>query len=85
MTDFDYFNAVLTKLNDGWIDKSIVITEKNVHPTDKFLILGAYGHKSITITFENLMGLIWVAFDGEDAMLLENCPTSFYKTLLKNM
>ena len=85
MNDFDYFNAVLMKLYDGWMHKSIVLTEENVHPTDHFLLLGELAHESMTITFKNHRGIIYVYFDCDEPMRLEDCPTSFYRTLLKNM
>lgn len=85
MNDFDYFDAVLTKLYDGYMDKSIVLTEENVLPTDHFLLLGELAHESITITFKNHGGIIYVYFDCDEPMRLEDCPTSFYRTLLKNM
>lgn len=85
MNDFDYFDAVLTKLYNGYMDKSIVLTEENVHPTDHFLLLGELAHESITITFKNHGGIIYVYFDCDEPMRLEECPTSFYRTLLKNM
>lgn len=85
MNDFDYFDAVLTKLYDGYMDKSIVLTEENVHPTDHFLLLGELAHESITIAFKNHRGIIYVYFDCDEPMRLEECPTSFYRTLLKNM
>lgn len=85
MNDFDYFGAVLAKLFNGYMDKSIVLTEENVHPTDHFLLLGELAHESITITFKNHGGIIYVYFDCDEPMRLEECPTSFYRTLLKNM
>ena len=85
MADLDYFDSVLTKLYNGWMDKTIVITEKNVHPSDHFLLLGEFAHKSISISFKNYRGVIWVYFDCDEPMRLEECPTSFLKTLLKNM
>lgn len=85
MNDFDYFDAVLTKLYNGYMDKSIVLTEENVHPTDHFLLLGELAHESITITFKNHGGITYVYFDCDEPMRLEECPTSFYRTLLKNM
>ena len=85
MNDFDYFGAVLAKLFNGYMDKSIVLTEENVHPTDHFLLLGKHAHESITITFKNHGGIIYVYFDCDEPMRLEECPTSFYRTLLKNM
>lgn len=85
MNNFDYFGAVLTKLYDGYMNKSIVLTEDNVHPTDHFLLLGEFAHESITISFKNHRGIIYVYFDCDEPMRLEDCPTSFYRTLLKNM
>ena len=85
MADLDYFDSVLTKLYNGWMDKTIVVTKKNVHPSDHFLLLGEFAHKSISISFKNHRGVIWVYFDCDEPMRLEECPTSFLKTLLKNM
>lgn len=81
----DLFGKVLNKIY-GMIDKSITLTEKDLHPTDHFLLLGKNTSESCTITFKRTnSGLIMLLFDNDEPILLENCPESFYKTLLKNL
>lgn len=60
----------------------ITFTPSNVAYGDRFLIFSAY--KSCKVTFRN-HGLWWVYFDNDDPMLLEECPTSFYESILKNI
>lgn len=81
----DLFGQVLDKVYDV-LGKSITLTEKDVHPSDNFLLLGEHAHKSCTITFTKTRGgLIMLLFDNDEPILLENCPESFYLTLLKNL
>lgn len=81
----DLFEKVLNKVCN-MIGKSITLTEKDLHSTDHFLLLGKNANKSCTITFKKTNnGLIMLLFDNDEPILLENCPESFYKTLLKNL
>ena len=75
----DLFREVLGKLKDGM---EITFTPKNVAYGDNFLIFSAY--KKIKVTFKNF-GLWYVLFDGDEPMLLENCPDSFLESILKNI
>lgn len=75
----DLFSKVLGKLKDGM---EITFTPKNVAWGDNFLIFSAC--KKIKVTFKNF-GLWYVLFDGDEPMLLENCPESFYESILKNI
>lgn len=83
MTDYELFDKVLEKLN-GMDGKSITLTKDNVAKGDDFLIFSYYDR--FTITFKKRRDGVWVVvFDEDDKILLENCPTSFYHTLLKNL
>lgn len=57
-------------------------TAKNVAYGDHFLIFSAY--KSCTCHFwRTNSGIIYVDFDGDEPMLLENCPDTFYESIIK--
>ena len=61
---------------------TLTFTPDNVAEGDRFLIFSAW--KSHTCQFvRSRNGLIYVLFDHDDAMLLEECPESFYRTILK--
>lgn len=77
----DLFCEVLKKIKDGM---SITFTPDNVDENDDFLIFSAY--KKIKATFKRTYsGVIGVRFDCDEPMLLENCPTSFFRSILKNI
>jgi hypothetical protein len=83
MTHYDTFGTLLDKLS-GMENKSITITKTDVVEGDNFLIFSAYD--SITITFKRRYDGIWVVcFNNDESILLEDCPMSFYLTLLKNL
>lgn len=83
MTDYEIFDELLTKLR-GMEGKSITLTKNDISPNDNFLIFSAYD--SITITFKKRYDGVWVLiFDCDDKILLENCPPTFWRTLLKNL
>ena len=83
MTDYEIFGRLLNKVSEN-MGKSITLTKNDVADGDNFLIFSAYD--SITITFKKRYdGVFVVLFNGGEPMLLENCPTSFYRTLLKNL
>ena len=75
----DLFTQVLNKIKDGM---SITFTPNNVGWGDDFLIFSAT--KKIKVTFKDF-GLWYVLFDGDEPMLLEDCPESFYESILKNI
>lgn len=76
----DLFSQVLEKIKDGM---SITFTPKNVAYGDTFLIFSAY--KKIKVTFHTNCVPYWIDFDGDEPMLLENCPESFFESILKNI
>jgi hypothetical protein len=81
--DFELFISVLTKIRT-MIGKSITLTREDVASGDTFLIFSAYD--SHTITFKRRSdGVIVLLFDNDDSILLEDCPDSFLRTLIKNL
>lgn len=76
----DHFCEVLDKLKDGM---KITFTPQNVADGDHFLIFGSWRPQQ-TVTFRNYE-LWYVLFEGDHPMLLENCPDSFYESILKNI
>ena len=84
---YDLFDKVLNVFRNveygykNGID--ITFTPKNVAYGDHFLIFSAY--KSCTCHFwKTSSGIIYVDFDGDEPMLLENCPESFFESILLN-
>lgn len=77
----DIFGELLNKIKDGM---KITLTENDVAYGDTFLIFNKYCKKQ-TITIHTNCVPFWVEFDQDEPMLLEDCPESFYRTLLKNI
>lgn len=81
--DFELFISVLAKIRT-MIGKSITLTREDVASGDTFLIFSAYD--SHTITFKRRYdGVIVLLLDNDEPMLLEDCPDSFLRTLIKNL
>ena len=81
--DFELFLSVLAKIR-SMIGKSITLTREDVASGDTFLIFSAYD--SHTITFKRRYdGVIVLLLDNDDSILLEDCPDSFLRTLIKNL
>jgi hypothetical protein len=78
--DMDTFEKVLNKLEDGL---TITFTPQNVAWWDRFLIFSG-DRKEIKITFKDF-GLWYVLFDNDEPMLLEDCPDSFFDSILLNI
>ena len=76
----DIFCALISRLKNGM---TFTLTEKDCAPEDDFLIFSAYDKQVITIHTNRVP--YWVEFDTDEPMLLENCPTSFFRTLLQNI
>lgn len=76
----DIYWEVLIRLHEGL---EITFTEENIYPYDTFLILGRH-HSSCTCRFEQ-WGCWMVLFDGDEPMRLEECPTTFFKSILLNL
>lgn len=77
----DLFSEVLDKIYDGL---KIKFTPKNVAYGDRFLLFNDY-RKSQTITFHTNSVPYWIDFDGCEPMRLEDCPESFFESILKNI
>ena len=75
----DLFSQVLDVIYDGM---KITFTPENVAWGDNFLIFSAY--KSCTVTFHTNSVPFWTDFDNDEPMLLENCPESFFESILLN-
>ena len=81
--DFELFLSVLAKIRT-MIGKSITLTREDIASGDTFLIFSAY--ESHTITFKRRYdGVIVLLLDNDEPILLEDCPDSFLRTLIKNL
>lgn len=81
--NYDLFDEVLDIIYgyEGEGDLKITFTPDNVAEGDRFLIFSAY--KSITCTFITSCPIL-VLFDCDEPMLLEDCPDSFLRSIIKN-
>ena len=81
MANFDVFSELLNKL-ENMEGKSITLTKADC-PNDNFLIFG-FGYDEHTITFKRRWrdNLWMVCIKGDEPILLEDCPPSFYRTLV---
>ena len=79
--DHNLFSQVLGKVREG---QTITFTKGNIAPGDNFLILGR-GYDKCVVSFHRPRDLWWVCFDNDEPMLLENCPDSFLRSILKNL
>ena len=79
--DYELFDKVLQKIEDGM---TITFTKDNIAEGDDFLIFSAYSE--IKCTFKRSgNGLIWIWFDCDEPMLLEDVPACFFRSILKNI
>ena len=78
---YELFDKVLNKIEEGM---TITFTKDNIADGDDFLILDC-GYDSCAITFKRLGDMWYVLFDNDEPMLLEDCPDSFYESILKNL
>jgi hypothetical protein len=76
----DLFSQVLDAIHDGM---QITFTPNNVAYGDRFLIFNKY-RPSQTITFHTKSAPFWIDFDGDEPMRLEDCPESFFESILLN-
>ena len=83
--NMDTFSKLLEKLN-GRNEVNITFNKSNIYPFDDFLIQVFYYGKEQKITIKRgSSGILCVLFDGDEPMLLENCPESFWKSIIKNL
>ncbi len=79
----DNFSKVLNLLNKKGSGFKIKFNENNVADGDDFLIFSYW--KEIECEFTCGWSGVWrVSFDGDEPMLLEDCPDSFFESILKN-
>ena len=78
----DLFVEVIKRLKHG---TQIVFTPDNVADGDDFLLFSSR-YRLCRCTFRN-EGLWYVDFDDDtdETMLLEDCPKSFFRSILKNI
>lgn len=82
--DWETMDKVWEKLRN-YNGKSITLTKNDVVEGDNFLIFG-FGYDEHTITFRKRYDGVWVIhFTNDEPILLEECPITFYYTLLKNL
>ena len=79
--DYNTINELYSKIYDGL---TITFTKDNVEEGDKFLIFNEC-NTSCTCTFHTKSVPFWVEFDNDEPMCLEDCPMSFYRSILKNI
>ena len=77
----DLFGEVLNAIKDKM---TITFTAKNVAYGDRFLIFTPYCRKQ-KVTFHTNCVPYWVEFEGDEPMRLEECPESFFRSILKNI
>ena len=75
------FCQLLDKIKNGM---KITLSEKDVAEGDDFLIFNN-PEETQTITIHTNRVPFWLEFDKDEPMRLEDCPESFYRTLLKNI
>lgn len=77
----EIFSALIDNIKDGM---TFVLDEGKVAAFDSFLLFSDT-YPTMTITLHTRSVPFWVEFDGDEPMLLENCPVSFFRTLLMNI
>lgn len=70
-----------SKIKDGM---KITLKKKDVAEGDDFLIFNS-PDETQTITIHTKRVPYWLEFDKDEPIRLEDCPKSFYRTLLKNI
>ena len=75
------FEECIRNLKDGM---KITFGKGNVAFGDDFLIFGSW-RPLIDVTFKQHGDLWWVYFDGDEPMMLEDVPTSFLESIVKNI
>lgn len=74
------FSKLLSLIQDGM---KITIRPGDCVPGDGFLIFSAYEKQTVTLHTRRVPYRI--DFDADEPMLLENCPDSFFRTLIANI
>ena len=76
----DIFSKLLPLIKNGM---RITLTKDDCVPGDNFLIFSAYKKQTITIHCNRVP--YWLDFDGDEPMRLEDCPSTFFETLIANI
>jgi hypothetical protein len=79
--DYSLFGEVLSKIKDGI---TFTFTASNIAEWDDFLIFNDNKEKTI-ITIHTKSVPYWVEFSNDEPILLEDCPDSFLRSILKNI
>lgn len=74
------FDKLLEVIYDGM---QITFTRKNVAFADDFLIFNKH-HPRCKVTIHTNCVPFWVEFDGDEPMRLEDCPPTFWQSIIKN-
>ena len=62
---------------------TFTLTKDDVAEGDHHLIFSAYKEITFTIHLDRVPW--WIDFEGDEMMRLEDCPPSFYETILLNI
>ena len=79
--DYSLFGEVLSKIKDGI---TFTFSVDNIAEGDDFLIFNDNKEKTI-ITIHTKFVPYWVEFSNDEPILLEDCPDSFLRSILKNI
>lgn len=77
----DEFGKLLDVIKDGM---TITLSQMDCVWGDNFLIFTDYRPYQ-TITIHTNRVPYWIDFDGDEPMLLEDCPDAFFTTLRRNI
>lgn len=77
----ELFDALLENLEDG---TKITFTPDNIYDKEHTFINLKNERGKMVCEFD-WRDLIWVYFDGVEPMLLEDCPTTFFRSILINL
>jgi len=75
------FSKLLSVIKNGM---KITLSQMDCVCGDNFLIFSDYRPYQ-TITLHTNRVPYWIDFDGDEPMLLEDCPEAFFTTLRKNI
>ncbi len=78
---FKLFGELLKKVEDGM---KITFTKDNIAKGDRFLIFNN-DEDQTTITIHTNRVPYWVEFSNDEPMRLEDCPESFFQSILRNL
>lgn len=80
MNKSELYDIILGKASDG---QSLVLTKDDIAPGDGFLNLN--GFPKVTVTFRMDTVPFRLEFDNDEPMRLDELPTRFLETLVRNL